>query len=49
MINYISGQRYLPKVSSQKEGGSGVLWMGVARPQHSAPRIIEEILPKFIC
>jgi len=28
-------------VSSQKEGGSGVLWTGVARPQHPTPQFIE--------
>jgi hypothetical protein len=30
-------------VSTQKEGGSGVLWTGSARPQHPAPRFIEKI------
>jgi hypothetical protein len=31
-------------VSSQKDGGSGVLWTGRTRPQHPTPRIIEKIL-----
>jgi putative ABC transport system ATP-binding protein len=30
-------------VSSQKEGGSGVLWTGNARPQHPTPRFIEKM------
>jgi hypothetical protein len=29
-------------VTSQKDGGSGVLWTGHARPQHPTPRIIEK-------